>query len=401
MHAAWKAPIVGSNAAPYERALAFLGELVGVPPARRTAFGEALQARYPRALTRLQGGEKRAGGLRRGVQRVHARLQRGMRPMNEPTERSAAATIGLASLLIAAGGLLLGLQVDARGGVSGTGFVQLAIGALVALLALFVRARGAGMPRDGAGTYGVVALFLGLAFLVSGVLAPGGPWMFFEVFVLLVFAATRRPSSSAGTRANTGALVLLAFLLLFRLWVTYQGSERHWQLASIDIPILSSLPFEALDSVKRVSLGSFTPQEMSFPPAGLDFPVTMALWSIGFSLCVAGLALLDGALIEHENDRIHALIRTLPGALASLVERLLPEEEWRALGLHGLAERALAKKIEQLVRERLAQQRELETAWRASATLSAPSAASGPALTSGIQQALLDHGRPGQGRETP
>jgi hypothetical protein len=303
-------------------------------------------------------------------------------------ERSAAATIGIASVLIGAGGLFLGLQVDANGGVSGTGFVQLAIGALVALLALFVRARGEGVPRDAAGQFGSVALFLGVSFLVAGVLAPGGTWMFFEVCVLLVYVWSRRANTPREVSGNTSALVLLGALLLFRLWVTYQGSERHWQVAAIDIPILSSLPFEALDPIKRVSLGSFTPQELGFPPAGLDFPITMALWAIGFSVCAAGLALLDRSLVEHENDRIHALIRTLPSALASLVERLVPEDEWRALGLHGLAERALAKRIEQLVRERLAKQRELERAWQGSTGLATTQS---EGLASGIQQALLDH----------
>ena len=300
-------------------------------------------------------------------------------------QRSAAWMIGFASILVAAGGLLLGLQVDANGALSGTGLVQLAIGAMLALLALFSRARAGGFPRDGVGVFGVVAAFLGLAFLLSGVLAPGGPWMFFEVFVLLVFVATRRGE----TKSGVGALVLLALLLLFRLWITYQGSERRWELVSLDIPILSSLPFSVLDPVKSVSLGSFTPREMNFPPAGLDFALTTALWAVGFSLCATGLALLERSLVEHENDRIHALIHTLPSPLAGLVERLLPEREWRTLGLHGLAERELAKRIEELVRERMAQQRALEAAWRASSALSFTNSGG---IAGGIQQALLDHG---------
>jgi hypothetical protein len=63
MQTAWSAPIVGHNAAPYERALAFLNELVGAPPARRTAFGEALQARYPRAMNRLTSGDAALAGF--------------------------------------------------------------------------------------------------------------------------------------------------------------------------------------------------------------------------------------------------------------------------------------------------------------------------------------------------
>lgn len=63
MSAAWKAPLIGENLAPYERARAFLGELAGVPPARRTAFGEALQARYPSAATKLVDGKTALAGF--------------------------------------------------------------------------------------------------------------------------------------------------------------------------------------------------------------------------------------------------------------------------------------------------------------------------------------------------
>lgn len=311
-------------------------------------------------------------------------------------ERSAASTVALASVLVGVGGVLLGLQLDVNRDLSGTGFVQLSIGALLALLALVVRARGSGFPRDGVGTFGVVATFFGIAFLVAGVLAPGGPWMFFEVFLLLALAALRRPRAPSVAGAmreerGTGAFVVLGVLLLFRLWVTYQGSERRWQLASIDVPILSSLPFDALDPIKRVQLGSFTPREMGFPPAGLDFATTTALWAIGFALCAAGLALLERALDEHENDRIHALVQTLPGPHAMLVERLVPEREWKSLGLHGQAERALARRIEELVRDRLAKQRDVESAWRASVAIAARSGAGVDALASGITQAVREH----------
>lgn len=63
MSVAWKAPLIGVNAAPYERAHIFLAELAGIPPARRTAFGEALQTRYPRALTRLLDGKDALAGF--------------------------------------------------------------------------------------------------------------------------------------------------------------------------------------------------------------------------------------------------------------------------------------------------------------------------------------------------
>lgn len=63
MRTAWDAPVVGHKAAPYERAVSFLGEIVGAPPARRTKFGDALQARFPRAMTRLFAPEDALLGL--------------------------------------------------------------------------------------------------------------------------------------------------------------------------------------------------------------------------------------------------------------------------------------------------------------------------------------------------
>src|SRR5262245_18308635 len=53
MRTAWRAPVVGYNRAPYERATAFLAELTGVPDGRRTDFGEALAARYAGAAAKL------------------------------------------------------------------------------------------------------------------------------------------------------------------------------------------------------------------------------------------------------------------------------------------------------------------------------------------------------------
>ena len=53
MHTAWKAPLVGHKQAPYDKALALLDELVGTTPGRRTAYGEMLQLRYPRAMSQL------------------------------------------------------------------------------------------------------------------------------------------------------------------------------------------------------------------------------------------------------------------------------------------------------------------------------------------------------------
>jgi hypothetical protein len=154
-------------------------------------------------------------------------------------------------------------------------------------------------------------------------------------------------------------------MLLFRLWITFQGSEHRWQVMSVPIPVLSWLPFDLFDAVRTVELGEFRPDELGFPPAGLRFAPTLALWSAGFALCVAGLLWRSRAAVEHENDRIHATIHELPPPLARLVETLLPEEDWVALGLHGLSERMRRKKIEQLVGDRLRRRRELETAFAA------------------------------------
>jgi hypothetical protein len=53
MRAAWKAPLLSNNRAPYERASAFLAELTGMSASRRTEFGEALRTRYARAAEKL------------------------------------------------------------------------------------------------------------------------------------------------------------------------------------------------------------------------------------------------------------------------------------------------------------------------------------------------------------
>ncbi len=276
-------------------------------------------------------------------------------------ERHAQWLIALGAVLIGCGGLFLGVQVDANRDFSGTGYTALALGALVALVATIVRVRSAhALPRDPPGVLATLAGFLGLAFVAGGVLAPGGAWMFAEVAALLVLAL-RRPR--AGTRGlGSGALILLALLLVFRLWITYQGSRNHWQVLTLPIPVLSWIPFDFLAPIQSVSLGSFTPWELGLPPAGLDFPITLGLWSGGFALAAAGLFVVQLAAREHENDRVHDVIHALPAPLAALVERLLPEEEWEMLGLHGLSTRLLCKRIEALVRERVQRQRELAQA---------------------------------------
>jgi hypothetical protein len=283
-------------------------------------------------------------------------------PHSVQAERHAEWLIALGALMIACGGLLLGVQVDANRGFSGTGYSAFALGAVVALVSTIVRARGTqGLPRDGSGAFAALAAFLGLSFVAGGVLAPGGPWMFAEFAALLVLAL-RRPRE--GSRwISSGALWLLVALFLFRLWITYQGSRNHWQVLSVPIPVLSWLPFDFLAPIQSVALGSFTPWELGMPPAGIDFPITLGLWSGGFALCAAGIFVLQLAAREHENDRVHDVIRTLPAPVAGLVERLLPEDEWEALGLHGQPTRLLCKRIEALVRERAARQREFAQAF--------------------------------------
>ena len=279
-----------------------------------------------------------------------------------PSERSAEWLIALGALMVACGGLLLGVQVDANRGFSGTGYSAFALGAVVALVSTIVHARGTqGLPRDFSGAFGASAVFFGLAFATGGVFAPGGPWMLAEFAALLVLAL-RRPRE--GSRwIGSGALWLMVALFLFRLWITYQGSRNHWQVLSIPIPVLSWLPFDFLAPIQSIALGSFTPFELGLPPAGVDFPITLGLWSGGFALCAAGVFVVQLAVREHENDRVHDVIHTLPRPLAGLVERLLPEDEWESLGLHGQPTRLLCKRIEALVRQRAQRQREFAQAF--------------------------------------
>ena len=62
MRIAWRAPVVGHNAAAYARATAFLDDLCGLGDTR-TPFGRALQARYERAFALLEGDQDRLAGL--------------------------------------------------------------------------------------------------------------------------------------------------------------------------------------------------------------------------------------------------------------------------------------------------------------------------------------------------
>jgi hypothetical protein len=303
-------------------------------------------------------------------------------------EHAASTGIVAGGVLAAAGGILLGLQIDQNGALSGTGWASFAIGTLLALGAALVRTRAEGrLPRNTLGLFAVVTSFFALAFILAGVLAPGGPWMFFELFVIVAVVVLRRQRPDDTRWVGNGVLVLLATMLFFRLWITYQGSENRWAVTTIPIPIISWLPFAFLDPIKSISLGSFTPHELGFPPAGLSFGPTLALWSIGFALCVSGLVVVQISAREHENDRIHALIHTLPATLAVFVERLVPEEEWHAIGLHGLPERRLARRIEAVVAERMARQKSLQSAIEAGRLLASPAE---EGFTSGIHRAITD-----------
>src|SRR5262252_1938294 len=94
--------------------------------------------------------------------------------------------VAVAAAMIGVGGILLGVQLDADGHLAGTGFAPLAIGALLALVSMLARmGASGGWPRDAIAVLAAASLFLGLAFALGGVLAPGGPWMFCEVLVLL------------------------------------------------------------------------------------------------------------------------------------------------------------------------------------------------------------------------
>ena len=285
-------------------------------------------------------------------------------PNAVPDEGTARWQLALSGLMIALGGLLLGLQVDGNADLVGTGYTALGIGGLVALVATLVQASIAGrVPRDWVAGFSALCGFFGLTFIVSGVLAPGGTWMFFEVLLLFWLLARRRARfQPGGPEIGAGSLLLVTLMLLFRLWITWQGSEHRWAVMSIDVPLISALPVSWLDPVKQVSLGNFSPTELGFPPTGLDFPISMTLWSAGFALCAGGLWLRNSAAREHENDRIHALVRTLPPGAASLVLRIIPEEEWEAQGLHGLSERRLAARLEALVTSRVQSYRDVQLA---------------------------------------
>jgi hypothetical protein len=310
----------------------------------------------------------------------------------------------LACAAVGLGGLLLGVQFTSSGELVGTGYQGLGMGVLVALVALvYVATEGLrdgvpgfapiAMPRGWLATLSSAVGYLGLVFLVAGVLVPGGPWMFAETLVLAVVLSRTAVARADGPGVGRGTVLLLALMLLFRLWVTWRGCQEQWSAASIDVPLLSGI--SALpESLRTVSFGEFSAREFGIPEEGLVFARTMTVWALGFALCAGGLWLRQRSSWELENDRVHDTIGELPPELARLVERLLPEEEWRQLGLHHLSDRQRKKRISALTEERLRRTAELRDAWRT---------ARGPELTGGdefareIQGLLGPGGEPGGG----
>ncbi len=63
MREAWRAPMLGYNQAPYSRAHDFLLQATGLATSKRTALGEALQARFARVAGRLAADSDALMGL--------------------------------------------------------------------------------------------------------------------------------------------------------------------------------------------------------------------------------------------------------------------------------------------------------------------------------------------------
>ena len=293
-----------------------------------------------------------------------------------PGEMESSQHVAFACLLIASGGLLLGLQWDASGDLHGTCLSALGTGAFVALAAAGLQARGGGLwlPRDTIALAAAAFSFAAVAFAVSAVLVPSGPWLFAEVLILIALLARGRPlRSAAGPGVTPLGMLVLALMLCFRLWITYRASIGRSEVAAIDVPLVSSLPFAFLEPLKTIEIGVFALEELCLPAdgPGADFGLTTATWALGFALCCGGLLWLERAAPEHENDRVHATIRELPPALADLVEKVLPEDEWQTLGLHGLPDRLRRKRIETLFRERVRNGREIQLALERSRWLAA------------------------------
>lgn len=253
-------------------------------------------------------------------------------------------------LLAGVAGLCGAVWVDANGALAGVGYAPLAAGSIVALVALLAR-RGAGMPHDAWALGARIGLYAALSFLLALVLAPDGAWLYAELVILVLLLTRERPRMAwLGLGAST--FVWLCIALAFKLWLLRQGSLQQWQVVQLDVPVVSWVPLDILRPFQTIDIGSFTASELGLPPSGLAFGLTALVLAVGFVSAVASIALLSWGEAEHEDDRVAALLSTLPPAVAQLVEVLIPEREWSTLGLHGLSDRKLARRMEELVRER-------------------------------------------------
>lgn len=312
-------------------------------------------------------------------------------------ESRAADRLVWACWMIAAGGLLLGLQRQATGEFVGTGLRSLGLGALVAVAALVLTFLTVGrsameprLPRDLLGALSSAAGFFGLTFLVSAVLLPGGSWMFVEA-VILVLVLSRgdggrgQLSFASGPSLRQGVLLVLALFLALRLWVTWQGAHHRWAAIELDIPIAAQIGFLP-ERLRTLSLGEFSATEFGFPRVGLDFDATLALWAAGFALVAGGLWLRHKNAFEVEGDRIQDTIEALPPQLAVLVQRVLPEEEWARLGLHGLGERQRRKRIAALTEDRMRRAIDFHELYQVTALPPSPGSEFGQAIQSSFQR---------------
>jgi len=73
MRIAWRAPVLGYNAAPYERARALLNEIAG-ESGHRSEFGEALQSRHPAAARGLASDKDVLEGLEEECAVIYPKL---------------------------------------------------------------------------------------------------------------------------------------------------------------------------------------------------------------------------------------------------------------------------------------------------------------------------------------
>ena len=287
----------------------------------------------------------------------------------EAGERSSIDQLLIACGMIAVGGVLLGLQRQADGSFCGTGFASLGMGALIALLPmLFALVSGSAaakpmLPHTWLAALSSLVGFAGLTFVAGGVLVPGGPWMFIEAIILLLVLSRRGSEGEiSGVRVSHGTILWLVVFLFARLWVTYQGVQNEWAAISFEVPFLSSMPWLPA-SMRHFSLGDFTAAEFGIPEQGLHYSHTISMWASGFAITIGGLWWRHRAGVECENDRVHETIHRLPPAYASLVELILPEDEWRELGLHGLNERQRRKRVAALTQERVVRQVEFNRAF--------------------------------------